>query len=73
MSNTLLAPLAPLRAHAGKRRTNGLDEATLLRFAPNHPDLAEAIAAAAAEYERVRGEFTVIVLLCVRMIVLVRM
>ena len=58
MSNTLLAPLAPLRAHAGKRRTNGLDEATLLRFAPNHPDLAEAIAAAAAEYERVRGEFT---------------
>jgi len=58
MSNTLLAPLAPLRAHAGKRRTNGLDEATLLRFAPNHPDLAEAIAAAAAEYERIRGEFT---------------
>jgi len=57
MSNTLLAPLAPLRAHAGKRRTNGLDEATLLRFAPNHPDLAEAIAAAAAEYERIRGEF----------------
>jgi len=57
MSNTLLAPLAPLRAHAGKRRTNGLDEATLLRFAPNHPDLAEAIAAAAVEYERIRGEF----------------
>ena len=57
MSNTLLAPLAPLRAHAGKRRTNGLDEATLLRFAPNHPDLSEAIAAAATEYERIRGEF----------------
>ena len=33
MSNTLLAPLAPLRAHAGKRRTNGLDEATLRTIA----------------------------------------
>jgi len=57
MSNTLLAPLAPLRAHAGKRRTQGLDEATLLRFAPHHPDLAQAIAAAAEEYARIRGEF----------------
>lgn len=56
-ANALLAPLAPLRAHAGARRTQGLDDATLQRFAPNHPDLADAIAAAAAEYARVRAEF----------------
>ena len=49
--------LAPLRAHAGKRRTTGLDDATVATFAASHPDLGEAIAAAAAEYERVRGEF----------------
>lgn len=56
-ATALLAPLAPLRAHAGARRTQGLDEVTLQRFAPNHPDLAEAIAAAAEEYVRVRAEF----------------
>lgn len=49
--------LAPLRAHTGKRRTTGLDDATLVEFAAGHPDLVEAIDAAAAEYERVRGEF----------------
>lgn len=56
-TTALLAPLAPLRAHAGTRRTQGLDEATLARFAPTHPDLAAAIAAAAEEYARVRAEF----------------
>src|SRR5688572_26929212 len=56
-SNALLAPLASLRAHAGKRRTQGLDDATLQRFAPQHPELAEAIAAAAEEYARIREEF----------------
>ena len=56
-ANALLAPLAALRAHAGTRRTQGLDDATLLRLAANHPELAQAIAAAAAEYERVRAEF----------------
>ncbi len=56
-ANALLAPLAPLRAHGGKRRTQGLDDATLLRLSANHPELAHAIAAAAAEYARVRGEF----------------
>jgi acetylornithine/succinyldiaminopimelate/putrescine aminotransferase len=56
-ANALLAPLAALRAHAGTRRTQGLDDATLLRLSANHPELAQAIAAAAAEYERVRGEF----------------
>jgi acetylornithine/succinyldiaminopimelate/putrescine aminotransferase len=48
--------LAPLRAHGGKRRTHGLDDATLARFA-NDPQLVAAIEAAAAEYARVRGDF----------------
>lgn len=50
----LLNQLAPLRAHAGKRRTLGLDDDTIVRFAVNHPDLAEAITAAAAEYALIR-------------------
>jgi len=49
--------LAPLRAHAGKRRTTGLDDATVAKFAAGHPDLVAAIEAAAAEYQRVRAEF----------------
>lgn len=53
----LLDTLAPLRAHGGARRTHGLDDATVLRFADGHADLAEAIAAAAKEYARVRAEF----------------
>lgn len=53
----LLDTLAPLRAHGGARRTHGLDDATVLRFADGHADLAEAIAAAAEEYARVRAEF----------------
>ena len=52
----LLDTLAPLRAH-GQARTAGLDDATVLDFASRHPALGEAIAAAAAEYERVRAEF----------------
>lgn len=56
-ANALLAPLAPLRAHAGTRRTQGLDDATLQRFAPDHADLVEAIASAAQEYARIKGEF----------------
>ena len=49
--------LAPLRAHRGVRRTRGLDDATLERFAANHPDLTRAIDAAATEYARIRDEF----------------
>src|SRR6476469_8230158 len=49
--------LAPLRAHAGARRTTGLDDATIERFAARHPDLVEVIHAAAAEHERIRAEF----------------
>ena len=53
----LLDTLAPLRAHGGKRRTQGLDDATVLRFAASHPDLVDAIAAAGAEYARIHDEF----------------
>jgi acetylornithine/succinyldiaminopimelate/putrescine aminotransferase len=49
--------LAPLRAHKGVRRTTGLDDATVLKFAATHPDLVEAIDAAATEHARVRDEF----------------
>lgn len=52
--NNLLSQLAPLRAHAGKRRTIGLDDETVARFAVTHPELGEAIAAAAAEYALIR-------------------
>lgn len=53
----LIELLAPLRAHAGTRLTQGLDDATVSRLAGNHADLAEAIEAAAAEYARLKGEF----------------
>jgi len=53
----VISKLAPLRAHAGKRRSLGLDDATILRFAATHPDLVEAIDAAANEYARIRDEF----------------
>ena len=54
--HALLAPLAPLRAHAGTRRTVGLDDAVLARFTDN-VELAAAIDAAAAEYARLKAEF----------------
>lgn len=54
---TLLDQLAPLRAHKGKRRTIGIDDATVLRFAASHPELAAAIEAAAAEYAGLRNDF----------------
>ena len=53
----LIGQLAPLRAHKGQRRTTGLDDATVQRFAAGHPDLVDALAAAAAEYARVREDF----------------
>ncbi len=49
--------LAPLRAHAGLRRTSGLDDATIERLAASHPDLREAIDAAAAEYAQAKSGF----------------
>jgi acetylornithine/succinyldiaminopimelate/putrescine aminotransferase len=53
----LLDTLAALRAHKGARRTTGLDDATIVKFAASHPELADAIQAAAAEHERVQAEF----------------
>ncbi len=50
------APLAPLRAHAGARRTVGLDDTTLARFADD-ADLNAAIAAAAQAHAHLRDEF----------------
>ncbi len=49
--------LAPLRARKGARRTPGLDDATLAKFAARHPELGAAIVAAAAEFARIEGEF----------------
>lgn len=53
---SLIDTLAPLRAH-GKVRTTGLDDAVILDFAARDPQLGEAVAAAAAEYARIRDEF----------------
>ena len=55
---SLLDQLAPLRAHKGKRRTTGLDDATVLRFAAGHAELGAAIEAAAAEYARIGNDFS---------------
>ena len=35
----LIELLAPLRAQAGSKRTTGLDDATVLRFAEKFPEL----------------------------------
>ncbi len=54
---SILERLAPLRAHRGRRRTDGLDDATVTRFASTHPELGAAVDAAVAEYERIRAPF----------------
>ena len=51
----ITARLEPLRAHAGARRTHGLDDAVLASFADD-PALNEAVDAAVAEYGRIRDE-----------------
>lgn len=53
----LIDILSPLRSHAGKARTHGLDDATLLDLAPRFPELVAAAEAAAAEYQAIKGEF----------------
>ena len=53
----LIEKLAPLRAHAGKRMTVGLDDATLERLARSHPELEAAVDAAAAEHASLSDEF----------------
>src|SRR3546814_5281951 len=59
MSQTtpLIAKLAPLRAHKGKSRTTGLDDATLAQFAASHPELAAAVDDASPEYETIKDAF----------------
>ncbi len=47
--------LKPLRAHAGTRRTPGLDDATLARFG-EYPELIEAVEAARAEYDQIKAD-----------------
>ncbi|RYZ69067.1 MAG: aminotransferase class III-fold pyridoxal phosphate-dependent enzyme, partial [Lysobacteraceae bacterium] len=49
--------LAALRAHPGKRLTEGLDDATVNLLAHSHPDLQAALEAAAAEHSRLKDEF----------------
>ncbi len=49
--------LKPLRGHAGKVRSAGLDDATVLRLAARFPELEAAARAAAELYTQVRGEF----------------
>ena len=53
---TLLDTLAPLRSY-GHARTTGLADEVILDFAGRHPQLCEAVAAAAVEFERIRAEF----------------
>lgn len=48
--------LAPLRAAAGARLTDGLDDALIEDLAPRHPQLVAAMDAAAAEFARVRAD-----------------
>ena len=54
---SVTAALAPLRAHGGRRRTHGLDDATIERLAATHPELREAIDAAVAEHARIGKDF----------------
>ncbi len=49
--------LAPLRAHGGQRRTTGLPDDVLERFAATHPDLLDAARAAAAAHAALTTEF----------------
>ena len=54
--NAIISKLAPLRTHSGSRRTIGLDDALLAKFAGD-ADLVEAVDAAVVEYHRIKGEF----------------
>ena len=49
--------LAPLRAHAGKRRTAGLPDDVLERFAKTHPELLEAAHAAVEAHAALATDF----------------
>ncbi len=53
----LIDILKPLRSHAGKVRTAGLDDATVLRLADRFPELVAAAHAAVEQYGAIRSEF----------------
>ncbi|HMB57197.1 MAG TPA: aminotransferase class III-fold pyridoxal phosphate-dependent enzyme [Arenimonas sp.] len=53
----LIDTLKPLRSHAGKVRTTGLDDATLLRLAAKFPELTAAVQAAVEQHAAIKAEF----------------
>lgn len=53
----LIQALSDLRAQPGAVRTRGLSDEALLALAPDYPELVEAVNAARAQFEAVRGEF----------------
>lgn len=53
----LIQALSDLRAQPGAVRTRGLSDEALLALAPYYPELVEAVNAARAQFEAVRGEF----------------
>lgn len=48
--------LRELREFGGAPQTNGLDDATIERYAASHPDLAQAISDAVTRHRELRGE-----------------
>ena len=54
--NAIASKLAPLRAHGGARRTVGLDDEVLARFADD-PELIEVVDAALVEYANAKSDF----------------
>ncbi len=55
MAISPIQKLSPLRSYGGAARTVGLDDATRERFAGSHPELVEAIDAAVAAFEALKG------------------
>lgn len=53
----ILDILKPLRSRAGKIRSSGLDDATLLRLAGKFPELIAAAQAAAEQFAAIQSEF----------------
>ena len=49
--------LQPLRKRAGEKLTHGLDDATILRFSAQHPELKIACEEAVAAYRQIAVEF----------------
>lgn len=55
MTRSALETLKTLRSYGGAARTTGLDDATLERFLPDYPELAEAIADAGSRFDALKG------------------